>query len=229
MWGCAVWDQGWFTNSSEGATFPGTSLSTISLEFSSLALSFLWLESSCPAVYFPGLRSLPRPSGWTDRERKQKGFPHPLWMEAPPVPAGGFLPKNFGAFWFLLPVSLLLSQGCLDLRQGWKKQQKEKIGNFPLSWASTVFFLVPWPEGFSWRVLHPALRTTHGFQVSRSSGLGTERGCGKVRLFQQYCESWSSSSVFLLLFALQSPQIVDACILCRCDSLHLTVGSDLGI
>jgi len=230
MWGCAMWDKGWFRNSSEGATFPRTSLSTISLEFSSLALSVLWLESSCSAVYFLGLCSPPRPSGWADREKAKGASPPSLDRSSPN--SGRWLPsQEFRCL--LVPVATVAPfvTGLLGFEAGMKKTAKRKKNRefSPLSWASTVFFLAPWPEGFSWRVLCPALRTTHGFQVSRSSGLGTERGNGKVRLFQRYWESCSAFSVFLLLFALQSPQIADACILCRCDSLRLTAGSDLGI
>ena len=205
-----------------------TSLSTISLEFSSLALSVLWLESSCFAVYFLGLSSPPRPSGCTDWEKKRKGLPQPLWTEARAFGRAAPFPR------VQAPPGPCCRWRPLSHRVAWAWGRHEKTarrerdrGFSPLSWAFTVSFLAPWPEGFSWRVLCPALRTTHGFQSSRSSGLGTERENGKVRLFQRYCESWSAPSVFLLLFALQSLQIADACILCRCDSLRLMLALTL--
>ena len=177
VWGCAMWDQGWFGNSSEGATFPRTSLSTISLEFSSLALSVLWLESSCSAVYFLGLCSPPRRSGWADREKAKGASPPSLDRSSPS--SGGWLPsQEFRCL--LVPVATVAPfiTGLLGFEAGMKKTAKRKKNRefSPLSWASTVFLLAPWPQGFSWRVLCPALRTTHGFQVSRSSGLGTEEG-----------------------------------------------------
>lgn len=167
---------------------------------------------------------------WVHRLReKAKGVSPPSLDRSSPS-SGGWLPSQ--EFRCLpVPVATVTPfvTGLLGFEAGMKKTAKRKRNRefSPLSWASTVFFLAPWPEGFSWRVLCPALRTTHGFQVSRSSGLGTERENGKVRLFQRYCESWSASSVFLLLFALQSLQIADACILCRCDSLHLMLALTL--
>ena len=117
-------------NSFEGVTFPRTSLSMISLELSSFALVVLWLESWCSVVHFLGPCSPPRPSGRTDREKKQKGFRYPLGTAAPPVQKGNFLPRGFRCL--LVPLLLLLlSQGCLGLRQARKNRAKRKNREFP--------------------------------------------------------------------------------------------------
>ena len=82
------------------------------------ALPFQFSGWKAPAPQFTswGYAHLPDQVGG-QTEKKQKGLPHPLWTEAPPIQAGGFPPKNSGAFWFLLPLSPLSSRGCLGLRQ----------------------------------------------------------------------------------------------------------------
>ena len=161
----------------KGLLSPGPLCLPSPWNFPALPFQSSGLESSCSAVYFLGLCSPPRRSGWADREKAKGASPPSLDRSSPS--SGGWLPsQEFRCL--LVPIATVAPfvTGLLGFEAGMKKTAKRKKNRefSPLSWASTVFFLAPWPQGFSWRLLCPALRTTHGFQVSRSSGLGTEEG-----------------------------------------------------
>lgn len=170
---------------SQGPPSPWSPWNFLALPFwsSGLEAGDLWVTSWDCA-------HLPDQVGGQTELKSKRGFPTLSGQQLLQSRRAASFPENLGAYWFPYCCSFCHRVAWVWGRQE-KTEQKERIGNFPHSpWASTVFFLAPWPEGFSWRAPCPALRTTCVFQVSMSSGWGTWRG------------KWQSQAISAVLWIL---------------------------